>query len=38
MEGNSLAYLQLSWESESEGQASWAAVHDGRLRDLPLGI
>jgi hypothetical protein len=38
MEGNSLAYPRLSWESESEGQASRVAGRDGRLLDLPLGI
>jgi len=38
MEGNSLAYPRLSWESESEDQASGAAGRDGRLQDLPLGV
>ena len=38
MEGNSLAYPRLSWESESEDQASWAAGRDGWLRNLPLGV
>ena len=38
MEGSSLAYLRLSWESESEGRASWAAGLGGLLQDLPLGV